>query len=186
MNVLTASPIAQYQATQMEARNAPPPPAGMGQEHLPSSWRGGDQVQVSPEARALLDAKMQEFGVQDPGKLSPEQHEELKSAMDELREEQGLQGPPPGGGPPPKGGPMGMGGPRPGGGPPPGGAQGAEGGSDDIEDLEDEIEELEEEIEELEAEAAEDPEAKEELKTKRAELLLLEAELAMLQQQQQP
>lgn len=204
MNTIT-SPVDHYKTMQLQTP-PPPPPQGGSDSALPSSWKGGDQLHISQEARELLDSKMQQFGARRPSELTAEQHEEIKAAMDELREEiqsknplhkngldkashhdnaseQGREarqdGPPPGDGPPPAGA-RGKGGPPPGG----GAAGGATDISDEIEELEEDIEALEEEIQELEADAAQDEEAKDQLKTKRAELLLLEAELAMLEQQQ--
>ena len=147
---------------------------------------GPDTIDISNEAKALLKAKMEEYGAMTPGDLSPEEIEDIKKTMAEsevvtvedkatLDRIAGMasgEGPRGVGGPP-SGGATGMQGP-----PPKKGGDQSE--SDEVTDLEDEIEDLKEEIEELRVSSTKNAEDKEELKAKKVELSILEAELRTL------
>lgn len=144
-----------------------------------------DTVTISDEAKAVLEAKMQEYDAETPDDLTKEEKEDIKQTLentegvteDDLEKlAKAEQGPPPG-----AGGGVGKGG---GAGKPAGGGKPDSGGektNDTIEDLEDEITALEEEIEELRTKASKDEESKEEMKAKEVELMLLQAELTQEQ-----
>lgn len=137
---------------------------------------GSDTINISDEAKALLQAKMQEYGADSPDQLSATQLADLKETMQQSQDvtdsdraalaslaadnETRTERRPP---PPPK--------------------RQEAANSDAIDDLEDQIAELEKEIEELRAKAADDEKSKEELKNKQNELSLLESDLSLQKQQ---
>ncbi|GKT28778.1 hypothetical protein ADUPG1_000858, partial [Aduncisulcus paluster] len=83
--------------------------------------KDGDTVKISAEAMELFKSKMEEYGAENPGDLTKEQHEDLKDTMESFAEENGIN---PENMPRPGGRPSGM----PPGGMPPDGEGGAPGG----------------------------------------------------------
>ena len=52
--------------------------------------KDGDTVKISAEAMELFKSKMEEYGAENPGDLTKEQHEDLKDTMESFAEENGI------------------------------------------------------------------------------------------------